>query len=137
MAYDTATGMAYDTATVDITVTHKHLLVPLTAGFSILKSEKLSLTPRAGIDLSFNLGSQSKWEYADGRETTTRLNGPGNPNSTFSVLGHVSVMLAYHINSHIAITAEPVFYHPILPMKAGISSRNYALTGNLGLLISL
>lgn len=133
-----ATGMPTDK--VDIILTHTHLMVPFTAGFTIVKKEKVSITPRAGVALSYNPTSQSTWRYySDGHEDKTKLNGPGNPYARVSLFGHASLMCAYHINNDIAITLEPVYFITINPMllSAGGNQRTYAATGNVGVMFKL
>lgn len=133
------TGLFVDT--VDITVRHTHILLPVMAGYTFLNGGSVTITPAIGMAPCYNAQSQSTWKYySTGEETKTVLsNQPGNPFAEFSLIGIVSATVAYHLNEHLEITFTPTGYFTVTPMMQNSVSNqhNYAIMGNLGLLISL
>lgn len=129
------------TDSADMTVRHTHVLLPITAGYTFAKGNDFTITPSIGLAPVYNAHSQSTWKYYSTGEETKYIftNTPGNPFAAFSLIGTASVSLAYHFNEHLAVTLTPTGYFTITPMmqNAFSSQHNYAITGNVGLLVSL
>ena len=135
--------MGYDSA--HVTYTYKHILIPIKVGFEF-RLGKLSVIPSLGIAPAYNLGEYRHLKsITTGKKDVLTLGSTfDNQLKRFSLFGLASVQLAYNINKHIAITLSPTYtymFTNILKKPAGApfkpTQRHYALTGNIGLLLTL
>lgn len=127
--------------TVDITVSHIHVMLPVSVGYTFLHKDNISITPSVGAAPVYNAQPKSTWEYySTGAETKTIYPKQlGNPFPTVSLIGTAAVSFAYQLNERIALTLAPTGYFTITPMTQtpGAYQRNYAITGNIGLQVKL
>lgn len=120
---------------------HRHVFGSVAAGYTVVKRKRVSVTPIMSVAPSYVAKSKSEWQYASSNKPSFEhtYKGNGNPYPTLSFLGIAAVECAWNINSNIAITFSPSFYYTLNPMmqNAGGNERNYAITGNAGVLLRL
>lgn len=110
----------------DITNTYDHLLIPVTASYSIPTGSKLSIVPSAGAAVSIN--------FFD----------PGLPFKKTSIWGLAQADLEYALHDRLSITAGPRVYYmlnSIVQQPVGslgnVKQWHYAMSLSAGVLLHL
>ena len=116
-----------------------HLMLPVTAGRSFRMSKRLSLTPSAGVGISYNISESEKNSLYN---VTTHMPASefNNAYHQFGFFGLVQAELAYKVSKAVSITCAPSFDYMLTNMakppdfiQPNYVQHNYALLLNVGI----